>query len=86
MEPNSATTVKAPKDYTAAVFGFALIAVGLAIFLMGPQKLAEVFDHGVSSAPVAVLLLFGLGGVGFVISSLLYNRRRTTAINSTLEG
>ncbi len=60
-----------------AFFGFALIVVGIAIFVMGPQSLTYVLDHGVWNAPSAVLFLFGGGGVAFILGSVLYKRKMT---------
>jgi hypothetical protein len=61
---------------TLTIFGFALMVVGIAVFVMGPQSqsLTFVAEHGVWNAPSAILFLFCGGGVAFVLGSVFYKR------------
>jgi uncharacterized membrane protein YiaA len=65
--------IKPPKDHALTVFGFALLVVGLVIFLMGPQKSSTLaLEQGLASVSVDVLLLFCGFGMAFVVGSILH--------------
>ena len=57
--------------FTPCLFGFALIAVGLAICLLGAGNLNLILEHGIQSPPIIALLIFAAVGVGFNVGALL---------------
>jgi hypothetical protein len=66
------TNTRVGKDrFTPCFFGFALIAVGLAICFVGAQRFNLILEHGIRSAPAIILLVFAGVGVGFIVNALL---------------
>jgi hypothetical protein len=66
------TNTQARKDrLTPCLFGFALIAVGLAICFVGAQNVEWILDHGILTAPVLVLVIFTMLGAGSIAGALL---------------
>jgi hypothetical protein len=57
--------------YTPCLFGAALIAVGVAVCLLGAQGWGWILEHGIQSGPVLALLVFVLVGVSFIVGALL---------------
>ena len=72
-DPNmNQTNTQAIRDrLTPCLFGFALIAVGLAICFVGAQNVKWILDHGILTAPVLVLVVFAAVGAGFNSGALL---------------